>query len=138
MDRLWVRKDEADALARGEFLPSLKKRMVPHISYVVAGVVKSLELTLKDGRVTGSFRTGRGDVGELLGFVQAKDGRVTRFDLLVKGLGERVIDCGFSASLTVIPKGKKVPVAVLFSLLDPADNLARVVPARANGKSYLE
>src|SRR5262249_36302335 len=97
-----------------------------------------LELTLKDGRVTGSFRTGRGDVGDLLGFVQAKDGRVTHFDLLVKGLGERVIDCGFSASLTVIPKGKKVPVAVLFTLLDSADNLARVAPALAGGRNSLE
>jgi hypothetical protein len=138
MDRLWVRKDEAEALARGELLPSLKKRMLPHISYAVAGDVKSLEPTLKDGRLTGVFRTNAGDTGDLLGFVEAKDGRVKRFDLLVKGLGEQVIDCGFSASLTVLPKDKKLPVAVLFTLLDPADYLAQVVPLRAGSERYLE
>jgi hypothetical protein len=138
VDRLWARKDEAEALARGEFPDSLKKRILPHVDYAVAGKVKSLKLSLKDGRLTGSFRTDVGDEGELLGFVQAKGGRVTRFDLLVTGSAEQVIDCGFSASLTVIPKGKKVPVAILFTLADPADELARVVPLRANSKSYLK
>jgi hypothetical protein len=70
--------------------------------------------------------------------VEVKAGRVTRFDLLAKGLGEQVIDCGFSASLTVLPKDKKLPVAVLFTLLDPADFLAKVVPLRAGSENYLE
>jgi hypothetical protein len=138
IDRLWVRKDEAEALAGGAFPESLKKRLLPHISYVVAGDVKSMELTVSKGQVTGSFRTSVGDRGDLLGVVETKDGRVTRFDLLVKGLAEQLIDCGFSASLQVIPKGKKLPVAMLFTLADPADELARVVPLRANDTSYLK
>jgi hypothetical protein len=137
MDRLWVRKDEAESLARGELAASLKKRMLPHVSYAVAGDVKTMDLALKDGRMTGAFRTNAGDTGDLLGFVEAKNGRLTRFDLLVKGVGEQVIDCGFSASLTVLPKGKKLPVAVLFTLLDPADFLAQVVPLRAGSENYL-
>ncbi len=138
VDRLWVRKDETEALVRGDFPESLKKRLLPHVSYVVAGDVKTMDLTASKGRLTGSFRTGAGDDGELLGFVETKDGSVTRFDLLVKGLGEQLIDCGFSASLHVIPKGKKLPVAVLFTLADPADELSRVVPLRANDERYLK
>jgi hypothetical protein len=138
MDRLWIRKDEAEALARGQIAPSLKKRIWPHISYAVAGDVKTLEMTVAEGRLTGSFRSDTGDNGQLLGFVEATDGRITRFDLLAKGVGEQVIDCGFSASLTVVPKGKKVPVAVLFTLLDPSEYLAQIVPSRAGGENYLK
>jgi hypothetical protein len=138
IDRLWVRKDESEALARGEFPDSLRKRLLPHVNYVVAGDVKTMDLGVSKGRVTGSFRTSAGDRGDLLGFVESRDGRVTRFDLLVKGQAEQLIDCGFSASLHVIPKGSKLPVAVLFTLADPADELARVVPLRANAANYLK
>jgi hypothetical protein len=138
VDRLWVRRDEAEALARGEFPESLKRRLMPHIDYVVAGDVAKLELTASNDRLRGSFRTSAGDDGDLAGFVETSDGRVTRFDLLVKGLAEQLIDCGFSASLHVIPKGKKLPVAVLFTLADPADELSRVVPLRANDENYLK
>jgi hypothetical protein len=138
VDRLWVRMDEADALAGGEFPESLQKRLWPHVSYIVAGDVKSMELTVTGGRLAGSFRTTGDGRGDLLGYVETKDGRVTRFDLLVKGMGEQLIDCGFSASLHVIPKGRKLPVAMLFTLADPADELARVVPLAANDENYLK
>jgi hypothetical protein len=54
------------------------------------------------------------------------------------GSGEQVIDCGFSASLHVIPRGTELPVAMLFALADPADVLAHVVPLRANDEKYLK
>jgi hypothetical protein len=138
VDRLWVRKDEADALAHGELADTLKKRLVPHLNYVIAGDVKSLELRISEGRLAGAFHTDTGDSGRLFGFIETKDGHVTRFDLLATGLGEQKIDCGFSARLTVVPKGKKVPVALLFTLADLADDLSRVVPARANDERYLK
>jgi hypothetical protein len=138
MDRLWVRKDEAENLARGEFPDSLKRRIIPHVSYAVAGDVQSMQLRFQGGRISGSFLTTEGDSGNLLGFVETKAGRVTRFDLVTTGMGEQVIDCGFSASLTVIPKGDKVPVAVAITLLDPAEYLAQIVPARASGEDYLK
>ena len=138
VDRLWVRNDEADALARGEFPASLKKRILPDLRYASTGKVEAFDLTLKDGRLVGTFRGDKGDGGDLLGVVEAKDGKVTRLDLVARGLGRQKIDCGFSASLTVIPRGEKVPVGVLFTLADAADELSRVVPIRANDERYLK
>jgi hypothetical protein len=63
---------------------------------------------------------------------------VTRFDLLARGTGTRVEDFGFSAGLGKVPKGQKVPVALLFSLADPRDDLARVPPHRAKHNGYLK
>jgi hypothetical protein len=137
VDRLWVRKDEAEALARGAFPESLKKRMMPHLSYATSGKADRLDVTLRDGRLSGTLRADSGDRGQLLGFVETKDGRCTRFDVLVRGSGVRRLDYGFSASLTVVPEGKRVPVGVLFSLADPGDDLSRVPPHRANHDGYL-
>ncbi len=65
-------------------------------------------------------------------------GEVTRLDLLVKGWGERVADCGFSAGLTVVPKATKVQVAILFTLADPRCDLARVPPHRIKSANYFK
>ena len=51
----------------------------------------------------------------LQGFIETRNGKVTRFDVIAKGVAERVSDCGFSASLLVVPKGIKVPAAVAFT-----------------------
>jgi hypothetical protein len=104
----------------------------------MAGKVPSLEGTLRNGRFCGSFVSDSGDRGHVLGQVTVAEGRVRCFELLAKGWGRRVSDCGFSASLTVVPEGKKVPVAVLFSLADPGDELARVLPHRCKDEGYLE
>lgn len=137
VDRFWIRKDEAEALARGEFPTSLKRRIVPHLGYAFAGKVTSLDLLIRDGRLTGSFQSDTGETGQLLGVIETKAGKVTRFDLVVKGVGERVSDFGFAAGLTVIPKGEKVPVGLLFSLADPGDDLSKVPPHRAKDQAYL-
>jgi hypothetical protein len=138
VDRLWVRSDEAQALARGEIPESLQRRMLWHVDYVLTGDVEKADLKLSNGTLTGSLQTSAGDGGHVQGFVAAEGGRVTRCDVLLTGLGEQIIDCGFSAGLTVIPKGKKLPVGVLFTLADPADDLSRIVPARANDENYLK
>lgn len=138
VDRLWVRQDEAEALARGEFPESLKRRVLPHIDYVVAGDVVMMDVTASRGKLSGTFRTSADDGGELLGFVESSGDQLTRFDLLVKGLAVQRFDCGFSASLHVIPKGQKLPVAVLFALAEPADKLSEVVPLRALDPNYLK
>jgi len=142
VDRLWVRKDEAEALAAGTFPESLRKRILWHVSYTMAGgkggKLKTFDLALRDGRLTGSFQTDADDPGHLMGFVETRDSKVTKFDLVVKGLGGWAEDCGFSAGLRMVPKGKKAPVALLFSLADPQDDLARVPPHRANHNGYLE
>jgi hypothetical protein len=141
VDRLWVRKDEAEALARGAFPDSLRKRVLPHLTYTLAGgrdgKVNSFDLDVRDGRLTGSFQSIGGEPCRLGGFLDVKGSKVTRFDLVAKGLGTWVEDCGFSACLRMVPKGTKVPVAVLFSLADPQDELARVPPYRVSHNSYL-
>ncbi|RPH40541.1 MAG: hypothetical protein EHM91_10995, partial [Planctomycetota bacterium] len=120
-DRLWVRKDEADALASGTLAESLKKRMLRHhVQYVMGKEAQSLDLAIRAGRIEGSVPLGLRNA-DALGFVEAKGGRVTRFELLLKGWGRRVEDHGFSACLSVVPKDAPAPAALFFELADPAE-----------------
>jgi len=138
-DRLWVRKDEAEVLAAGSFPESLKGRMMRHhVQYVLSKDAKSLDVSIKGGRIEGMVPLSDSKRADCLGFVEAKDGKVTRFELLIKGLGRRVEDDGFSACLSVVPKEMPVPVAIFFELADPREGLARVLPHRSRGESYLK
>jgi hypothetical protein len=141
VDRLWLRKDEAEALTRGTLPESLRRRILPHLTYVLAGAkaknVKQFDLNLRDGRLTGSFQTDMGEVSQLLGFVRAQGGKLTQFDLIARGRGTWVEDCGFSAGLRMVPKGQQVLIGLLFRLADPQDELARVPPHRARHNGYL-
>lgn len=138
-DRLWVRRDEAEALAAGTLPESLKARMLRcHVAYVMGKDVKELSLTLRAGRIAGSFPVADAGQAEALGFVEAKGGKVTRFDLVIKGWGRRVEDHGFAAGLLVVPKGKMVPAALQFELADPAEGLAQILPHRSKDERYLK
>ena len=138
-DRLWVRKDEADALAAGTFPESLKGRMMRnHVQYVMSKDAKSLDVAIKNGRIEGAVPLGDSKNAACLGYVEAKAGKVTRFELLLKGWGQRVEDHGFSACLSVVPKAGPVPAALFFELADPKDGLACVLPHRARGETYLK
>jgi hypothetical protein len=146
-DHLWLRKDEADALAKGTLPASVKDRLVRyHLIDNTRGEppmwrtdeVKKLELTLKDGKLSGTIHveTKSGDRGyqaTLLGTLESKDGKVVRFDLLAKGdfWGEGTFSRG-------APKGR-FPFAVAFSLADPDSATSKVPPqaARGNVKAYL-
>ena len=136
-DRLWVRKDEAETLASGGFPDSLKQRIVrSHVGYVFGWEVKDVALALKNGRLTGGFVHGdRG--GDALGFVESRNGAVTRFELLFKGPAKRVEDHGFAAGLRLIPEGQQVPTALYLELADPREGLARIVPHRSKNGNYL-
>ena len=51
--------------------------------------LKKFDLKIASGRVSGTFHLERDETqykGELSGVIEAKDGKVTRFDLLAKGL----------------------------------------------------
>lgn len=139
VDRLWVRADEVSALAKGEFPKSLQERMTRyHLSYVMAGKVTKCDMTANDGPITGSFATDSGHSGRLLGVAEAQNGKLRRLELVAKGWATRIEDCGFAAGLTVVPKGRTVPVAVLFSLAEPDDELARILPHRVKDERYLK
>jgi hypothetical protein len=147
-DHLWLRKDEADALANGRLLDSVKDRLVRY--HLIdntrgeppmwsAAEIKKLELTLREGRLTGTvhLETKSGDRGfqaDFLGFLEAKDGKVTRFHLLAKGefWGQGNFTKG-------APKGR-FPLAIAFSLTEIQGG-ANIVPpqgARGNLKGYLK
>src|SRR5689334_1726459 len=98
-DHLWLRKDEAEALGRGVLPDSVARRLARfHLVDNTRGEppmwrddeVKELRLTLRDGKLSGSVRLetkggDRGDRAELLGRVEAKDGKVVHLDLIVRG-----------------------------------------------------
>jgi hypothetical protein len=146
-DHLWLRRDEAEALTKGELPESVKLRLARfHLVDNTRGEpplwgrdeVRQLQLTLRGGRLTGSvhLETRAGDRGyraQLLGFVEAKDNKVVRFDAVAKGLfwGEGTYTSG-------APKGK-FPFAVAFTLAGGKGGVLEVPPggARGNLKCYL-
>jgi hypothetical protein len=146
-DHLWIRKDEAEQLAKGTLPDSMKTRIARfHLIDNTRGEppfwkedeIKKLEMTLDKGHLTGTvhLETKAGDRGydaRLLGFVETKDGKITRLDVLAKGefWGEGTYSRG-------APKGK-FPFAVAFTLADGKGNDVKVPPggARGNLKSYL-
>jgi hypothetical protein len=135
-EHLWIRQDEVQSLVKGELPETVKKRIVRyHLVDDTRGTptgwteddIKKLEITLADGRLKGvvHLEAKKGDRGyqaDLLGYIQAKDGKVTRFDIVAKGQF-----WGEGAHTPNAPKGK-FPLAVAFSLADPKDNLYPLVP----------
>lgn len=140
-ERLWILKDEAAALASGSLPDSLKKRLVRYHLYDntrgqhnagwAVEAVKKLDLALAAGRLTGTADLREGPGGReyqagLLGFVEAKEGRLTRFDVVAKGLfSENPVRPDLPST-----EGK-FPLAIAFRLADPKDPGHRVPPACA-------
>jgi hypothetical protein len=130
VDRVWAGKAEADALAARQFPEKLKQRLAVHVGFVMDSKVKSIDLTLREQRLIGSFLLANGERCTALGLVAAKDGKVRSFELIVKGKtdGKAGEGSGFPAIGGVVPQGKKVSVAVAFMCADPSDELAKVQP----------
>jgi hypothetical protein len=146
-DHLWLRKDEAAALTRGELPEGVKVRLARfHLIDNTRGEppfwgrdeIRELRLTLRRGRLEGSvhLETKTGDRGyraQLLGLVEAKDGKVVRCDAVAKGLfwGEGPFSRG-------APKGK-FPFAVALTLAGGKGETPEVPPGGARGslKGYL-
>jgi hypothetical protein len=146
-DHLWVRKDEAQQLCKDTLPETLKARIARfHLVDNTRGEppfwkeaeIKRLEMTLRKGKLTGvvhlETKSGdRGFDGRILGFVETREGKVTRFDVVVKGefWGEGTFTHG-------APKGR-FPFAVAFVLSDGKGNERWIPPggARASVKAYL-
>jgi hypothetical protein len=130
-DRIWASKAEADTLAAGAIPEKLKQRVAIHVGFVMSSKVKSVDLTLREGRLEGSFLLDNGEGCAALGFVAATDGKLRRFELIVKGMtdGTAGQGSGFpSIGGGLLPPGKNTAAAVAFLLADPRDELARVQP----------
>lgn len=102
VDRLWILPDEAQALVKGEFPAKLKKRIARwhmidnrNFNRNADECVKKFDLELNKGQLSGSFKTQFDSVSpegkkvlmelDLLGFVESRDGKITRFDVVAKG-----------------------------------------------------
>lgn len=116
LDRLWILPEELKTLADGSFPDSLKKRiarwhLVDSITFDQnrRGTVKKFDVELVDGRVTGSMELVTSNHTmklNLLGFVESKKGKVTRFDIVARGVRRSV------------KQGVDYPVAYAFSIAD--------------------
>jgi hypothetical protein len=145
-----LRKDEAAALVKGSLPATVKLLIASSLMDPVQenrllikprgnldwhpGDLKKVEMRLADGRLTGSIRLektiregenrGQGSYeGEILGLVEAKDGRLTRFDVVVKGHG--VDAFAPRPPNRVVPTGK-FPMAFAFSIVDKPEDLAKI------------
>jgi len=132
VDRVWGAKDEAVALARGDLPEMTKKRLARQVSYYMGSPVKSIDVTLRDQRLSGSFLLENGERCDLQGLVGTKDGKLNRFELIVKGMAcGKYGDSMGAGALTAVPPEKKVPVGLAFMLADPKDELSKVMPLAA-------
>lgn len=135
LDRLWIRRDEAELLAQGKLPESLTNRIVLyHLRDNTCGQlwhfwsakdVKKSEIRLEEGRLTGKVHLEKkkhGYEAELLGFVEARGGRVTRFDVVVKGWSWD------NEVWSHAPPGSKQLLAITFRLSDPGNKMGRVPP----------
>lgn len=141
-DNLWIRKDEHQALAKGEVLPSLAIRLARfHLVDNTRGeppmwkpeeIVKCQLQLSEDGKLLGSvhLRTASRDrefKADLFGVVESKNGEVTRFDLVAKGMFR-----GEGRYTRNAPKGE-FPVAIAFRLADGSDLADGVPPQGSRG-----
>ena len=125
-DNLWVTRAEYEALVSGQLLPGLQRRIVRfHLIDNTRGEpqmwkaeeITSLDLSLEKGLLSGTVHLetasgNRGYKANLLGHIEHKHGKITRFDLVAHGQfwGE----CTYTPGA---PKGK-FPLAVSFTLAD--------------------
>lgn len=141
-DNLWILRDEKLALVDGTLTERLARRMVRyHLIDNTRGEppmwrpdeVKRLDLTLKDGVLAGKvhLETASGDrgyVADLRGVVESKDGVLTRFDVVAKGL---YWGAG-RYTRNACPKGR-FPVAVAFRLPETPEETDKVPPQGTKG-----
>ncbi len=147
-ERLWIRKDEAEALAQGRFPESLKRRIVlahlydntrgQHNAWWKEEEVRKLDLALSGGRLSGTVELKSGTDRracrvDVLGFIESKDGRLSRFDVVLKG------EFSEDPARPDLPDTEATfPLAMSFRLADPRDPGHRVAPACArNFEAYL-
>jgi hypothetical protein len=135
-DHLWIRKDEAAALARGELPESVMRRIARfHLIDNTRGEppmwaakeIRKLEMSLSGGKLVARvhLETDSGDRGyeaDLLGFVGPG-----RFDVVAKGLF-----WGEGTYTGRAPKGK-FPLAVAFTLAAGAKEANKVAPQGTKG-----
>jgi hypothetical protein len=143
-DVAWLRKDETEALVRGELVESLIRRLClynlldntrgePHPWSPQE--LRKMDVRLKDGLLSGfvHLETSSGDRGyqaDLRGQVETKAGQVTRLDVVARGQAWGASGC------TLVGKPKdRFTLAVAFRIAPGTDEADKVMPQGA--KSWL-
>ncbi len=140
-DNLWITKGEHEALAAGRLLEPLKIRLARfHLVDSTRGEpsmwkeadLRQLDLRLENGELRGTvhLETASGDRGyqaSVFGVIETKGGRVTKFEVAVKGEF-----WGEGRYARRAPKGK-FPLAVAFTLADGKDVADRIPPQGSRG-----
>ena len=141
-DNLWIRRDEHEALVRGEVAPSLAIRLARfHFVDNTRGEppmwspeeVRKWQFQIdENGKLVGSvhLETDAGDRefrADILGYVEVSGGMVTRFDLVAKGpfRGEGRYTRGAPAG--------EFPLAIAFTLADGTDMADPIPPQGSRG-----
>ena len=140
-DNLWATKSEHDELVKGSIPLSFQKRLIRfHLVDNTRGEppmwkedeIKSMKMNLNGKLLTGKISLKSKDGSrtydaDLFGYIEHKEGRIIRFDIIAKGQfsGEGPYTKG-------APKGK-FPLAVSFSLADGKDTADGIPPQGSRG-----
>lgn len=141
VDRLWISATEQSSLAAGEWPETLTRRLATMLAYLSGtkrDVVKPQIQIADGGVITGTWTGADGKSGSFKGILRTSGGRVTALQVLVLGAVQQVRDCGFSANLQTIPKGRHPRAALLMELADPSLPMHRVTPYHASDHDYLK
>ncbi len=140
-DNLWISANEHSALAKDQLPQSLLKRLARfHLVDNTRGEppmwheneIKKLEGNLRNGQLRGTvqLKTAKSDRGYdalLFGNVEAKNGKVTRLDVVAKGEF-----WGEGTYTRNAPKGR-FPLAIAFTLADGKDAADTIPPQGSRG-----
>lgn len=95
VDRLWIRHDEVEALASKKFPETLKRRLtrwhlIDNITFEQNRDewVKKFDIKFVGDQLVGSVAIDSGKHSltiDLLGFIESKNGKITRFDIVARG-----------------------------------------------------
>ena len=141
VDRLWITPAEQASLAGGQWPEAVTRRLATMLAYMSGTKRNALKPRIQlapDGSITGTWTGADGAAGSIKGFLRTGSGKVTGLQLLALGAVQQVRDCGFSANLQTIPKGRHPRGALLMELADLAQPMRRVTPYHAAEHNYLE
>jgi len=146
-DNLWISASEHRALVAGQIPPSLQERIARfHLVDNTRGEppmwkkeeIRAITMELHDGKVSGhaQLANARGDRGfepKMLGFVEVKQGKVVRFDMVATG------DFWGDGTYTRGAPAGRFPLAISFTLADGTDIADHVPPQGSRGwlRGYL-
>lgn len=140
-DNLWVTQAEHEALAAGEVPEKLQQRIARfHLVDNTRGEppmwkpeeIESIEMKIADGVLTGSATLKTADGSrqfktDLYGEIETKDGKVTRFDFVAKGLFRG------HGRFTRNPPPGDFPLGISFELADGSDFADAIPPQGSRG-----